>query len=95
MRFHKVGSGTKSVTYPEALDEALAVGWIDGVRKRVDAGSYVQRFTPRQPDSAWSAVNVRKAERLTHVVMHPPATRGKVSATAATIVRRVTLHPGG
>lgn len=64
IRFHKVGSGKKSVTYPQALDEALAVGWIDGVRKRLDDASYVQRFTPRREGSYWSAVNIAKAEAL-------------------------------
>ena len=64
IRFFKVGSGRPSVTYPEALDEALAVGWIDGVRKRLDEESYLQRFSPRKPRSYWSAVNIRKAEAL-------------------------------
>ncbi len=62
--FHKKGSGTPSVTYPEALDEALCVGWIDGVRKRVDDERYVIRFTPRKPGSYWSAVNTRRALAL-------------------------------
>jgi len=52
------------VTYPEALDEALCVGWIDGVRKRVDEESYVMRFTPRKRGSYWSTVNIRNVERL-------------------------------
>jgi uncharacterized protein YdeI (YjbR/CyaY-like superfamily) len=62
--FHKKASGTPSVTYPEALDEALCVGWIDGVRKRVDADRYVIRFTPRKPGSYWSAVNTRRTLAL-------------------------------
>jgi uncharacterized protein YdeI (YjbR/CyaY-like superfamily) len=62
--FHKKKSGTPSVTYPEALDEALCVGWIDGVRKRVDEDRYVIRFTPRKPGSYWSAVNTRRATAL-------------------------------
>ncbi len=62
--FHKVGSGTPSVTYPEALDEALCFGWIDGVRRGVDAARYTIRFTPRKPKSYWSVVNVRKALAL-------------------------------
>ncbi len=45
---HKKGSGKPSVTWPESVDEALCVGWIDGVRKRVDDTSYVIRFTPRK-----------------------------------------------
>ena len=62
--FHKKDSGKKSVTYPQALDEALCFGWIDGVRKRLDETSYTIRFTPRKPRSIWSNVNVRHVERL-------------------------------
>jgi uncharacterized protein YdeI (YjbR/CyaY-like superfamily) len=63
--FHKKGSGKPSITYPEALDEALCFGWIDGVRKSIDDTSYVNRFTPRRPRSNWSAVNVKRVEELT------------------------------
>lgn len=62
--FHKKDSGKKSVTYPQALDEALCFGWIDGVRRSLDETSYTIRFTPRKPRSIWSNVNVRHAERL-------------------------------
>ncbi len=57
-------SGRPSITYPEALDEALCFGWIDGVRRTVDRDSYAIRFTPRKPNSFWSAVNTRHAQRL-------------------------------
>lgn len=63
--FHKKGSAKKSITYPEALDEALCFGWIDGVRRNFDETSYTIRFTPRKPKSIWSLVNVRHVERLT------------------------------
>lgn len=63
--FHKKASGKKSITYPEALDEALCFGWIDGVRRNLDETSYTIRFTPRKPKSIWSLVNVRHVERLT------------------------------
>ena len=62
--FHKKDSGKKSVTYNEALDEALCFGWIDGVRKNLDETSYTIRFTPRKPRSIWSNVNVNHVERL-------------------------------
>ncbi|HVO75583.1 MAG TPA: YdeI/OmpD-associated family protein [Ignavibacteriaceae bacterium] len=62
--FNKKNSGIPSVTYGEALDQALAFGWIDGVRKRIDDKSYMIRFTPRKPKSYWSAVNTKHAERL-------------------------------
>ncbi len=70
--FHKVASGKRSVTYAEALDEALCFGWIDGVRRSLNATSYVIRFTPRRPDSIWSLVNQRHVARLTAKGrMHP------------------------
>ena len=62
--FHRKSSGKKSITYHEALDEALCFGWIDGVRRKLNETSYEQRFTPRKPRSIWSLVNVRHVERL-------------------------------
>lgn len=62
--FHKKDSGKKSITYGEALDEALCFGWIDGVRRSLDETSYTIRFTPRKPRSIWSLVNVNHVERL-------------------------------
>jgi len=62
--FHKKSSAKKSITYAEALDEALCFGWIDGVRKNLNETSYTIRFTPRKPKSIWSLVNVRHVERL-------------------------------
>lgn len=71
--FHKKGSGRPSLTWPESVDEALAFGWIDGVRKRLDETSYTIRFTPRRPGSTWSAVNVGRVEDLTATGrMQPP-----------------------
>jgi len=62
--FYKKDSGKRSVTYPEALDEALCFGWIDGVRRSFSDDAYTIRFTPRKPKSIWSNVNVRHVERL-------------------------------
>lgn len=63
--FHKKGSGRPSITWPESVDEALCVGWIDGLRKSMDEHSYKIRFTPRRRGSIWSAVNIRRVEVLT------------------------------
>lgn len=63
--FHKRGSGTPSMTWPESVDEALCVGWIDGVRKRVDDERYTIRFTPRKTSSTWSAINIERVRVLT------------------------------
>jgi len=62
--FYKKASGKGGLTYPEALDEALCFGWIDGVRKRVDDLSFTQRFTPRKPRSIWSRININHVARL-------------------------------
>jgi uncharacterized protein YdeI (YjbR/CyaY-like superfamily) len=63
--FHRVDTGKPSITYPEALDEALCLGWIDGIRKRFDESSYTVRFTPRRPKSNWSRVNIDRVAVLT------------------------------
>jgi uncharacterized protein YdeI (YjbR/CyaY-like superfamily) len=62
--FHKKGTGRASITWPESVDEALCFGWIDGVRYRIDEISYRIRFTPRQPKSVWSNVNVKRVAAL-------------------------------
>ncbi len=62
--FYKVGSGKPSITHREALDEALCVGWIDGVIRRRDVYSYTIRFTPRTAKSYWSKVNIGRAKEL-------------------------------
>jgi uncharacterized protein YdeI (YjbR/CyaY-like superfamily) len=62
--FYKKESKKPSLTWPQSVDEALCYGWIDGVRKSIDAESYCIRFTPRKPTSIWSAVNISKIEEL-------------------------------
>jgi uncharacterized protein YdeI (YjbR/CyaY-like superfamily) len=62
---HRKGSGKPTMTWSDAVDEALCFGWIDGIARRLDDTSRVQRFTPRKPKSNWSAVNIRKVGELT------------------------------
>lgn len=62
--FWNKASGKRAMTYPEAVDEALCWGWIDGVKKKVDAERYTNRFTPRKPVSMWSDVNLRRYAEL-------------------------------
>jgi uncharacterized protein YdeI (YjbR/CyaY-like superfamily) len=64
LKIAKKGSGLASVTNAEALDVALCYGWINGQRKPLDGDWYLQRYTPRRPQSTWSKVNVEKAEAL-------------------------------
>ncbi|HST35540.1 MAG TPA: YdeI/OmpD-associated family protein [Allosphingosinicella sp.] len=63
--FWKKGSGKPSLDWPQARDQALCFGWIDGVRKSMGAESYTIRFTPRRKGSIWSNVNVARYEALT------------------------------
>ena len=70
--FYKISSGKPSVTWSQSVDEALCFGWIDGIRRSVDEESYCIRFTPRNPKSNWSAVNIKKVEELIkHGLMKP------------------------
>ncbi len=62
--YYKVGSGKPSLTWPQSVDEALCFGWIDGVRRSIDAEAYCIRFTPRKPGSIWSLINIKKVEEL-------------------------------
>lgn len=64
LRIYKKDSGIKTVTYAEALDEALCYGWIDGQKKTYDTDSFLQKFTPRRPKSMWSKRNREHVERL-------------------------------
>jgi uncharacterized protein YdeI (YjbR/CyaY-like superfamily) len=65
LRIFKKGSGVRTVTPPQALDVALCWGWIDGIRKRFDDLSFIQRYTPRGRKSSWSQVNRDNVARLT------------------------------
>ena len=61
---YKKDSGKPSITWPESVDEALCVGWIDGIRKSINESSYSIRFTPRKTSSNWSAVNIKRVAEL-------------------------------
>lgn len=64
LKIAKAGSGERSPSYGEALDEALRFGWIDGQKAKLDAAFYLQRFTPRRRRSRWSKINRGRAEAL-------------------------------
>jgi uncharacterized protein YdeI (YjbR/CyaY-like superfamily) len=64
MRIYKKDSGQASITYAEALDQALCFGWIDGQKLPNDEISWLQKFTPRRAKSGWSKLNTQHAERL-------------------------------
>lgn len=63
VRLFKTHAADRGLTYAQALDEALCFGWIDGVRRSLDADSFSVRFSPRKPRSIWSRINVAHVER--------------------------------
>lgn len=71
--FYTKASGKAGMTYPEAVEEALCFGWIDGIIRKIDADTYTHRFTPRKPGSIWSTLNVARAERLIRAGRMRPA----------------------
>ena len=70
---HRKASGKPTMTWSEAVDQALCFGWIDSIARRIDETSRVQRFTPRKPKSNWSAVNIKRVKELTAKGLMTPA----------------------
>jgi len=83
LRIYKKASGRPTVTYAEALDEALCHGWIDGQKRTCDGESWLQRFTPRGKRSAWSQRNTEHVERLVRDGRMKPAGLAAVEAAKA------------
>ena len=71
--FHRKASGKPSMTWSDAVDQALCFGWIDSIARRLDDTARVQRFTPRKAKSNWSAVNIKKVAELTEQGLMMPA----------------------
>ena len=98
----KKSTGKPSITWPEAADQALCFGWIDGVRKRLSESSYTVRFSPRKPGSTWSAVNIARVAALEAEGLLRPAGRRAFAQRSAEKSRTysyerssaATLEPG-
>jgi uncharacterized protein YdeI (YjbR/CyaY-like superfamily) len=71
--FWKKGSGKPSIDWPQARDQALCFGWIDGIRRSLGDDAYTIRFTPRRKGSIWSKVNVERFEALKAAGQMTPA----------------------
>ena len=91
---HKKGSGIPSVTWEQLVIEALAHGWIDGVKKSLNETQWLQRFTPRKPGSVWSQKNIAHAEKLIADGRMTPAGLAQVEAARAN-GRWETAYSGG
>ena len=71
--FYRKASGRKSLTWPEAVDQALCFGWIDSIRRSAGDDAYTNRFTPRRATTTWSAVNIKRATELAAAGLMRPA----------------------
>jgi uncharacterized protein YdeI (YjbR/CyaY-like superfamily) len=80
LKIAKKASGIPTVTHPEALEDALCYGWIDGQRAPHDESFFLQRFTPRRPRSKWSQVNRDKVTELIAQGRMQPAGLAQVQA---------------
>ncbi len=78
--FDRKGTSSQSLTYDEALDEALCQGWIDNLIKKIDDAHYMRKFTPRRAGSKWSDANKKRVERL--------AGEGRMKAAGLAAVER-------
>jgi len=86
--YYKKHTGKATVSYDEAVEEALCFGWIDGRVKRVDDERHMQRFTPRRKGSVWSVVNLRRFARLVEqgLVTEPGHVAGPKAGTKVAVV---------
>ncbi len=83
LQIAKKDGGRESVSYAEALEEALRFGWIDGQKRRLDDEFWLQRFTPRRVGSRWSQINREKAQTLIEAGRMAPAGLREVEAAKA------------
>lgn len=81
--FYKKSAKEPSISWSEAVDEAICFGWIDSLKKTIDEKSYRQFFTPRKPKSGWSKVNKDKVEKLTRLNKMAPAGMATVNQAKA------------
>jgi len=83
LKIAKKGADEGTLTYAEALDEALCFGWIDAQTRGLDDGYWLKRFTPRKRGSRWSRINTQKAEALIAAGRMRPAGLAEVESAKA------------
>ncbi len=93
--YMKKATGVSSVTWPESVDEALCVGWIDSIRRKLDADSYTVRFTPRRARSAWSNVNIARVQVLQAAGRMQPAGLAAFARRGEDAPDRASSEPTG
>ncbi len=83
VRLAKKGAATRSISYAEARDHAIAYGWIDGLKNAIDEESYAIRVTPRRKRSPWSKINREVAQQLISAGEMTPAGLREIEAAKA------------
>ncbi|MEN0003556.1 MAG: YdeI/OmpD-associated family protein [Bacteroidota bacterium] len=78
--YYKKHTGAPTVSYDEAVEEALCFGWIDSKPNKLDEDRYMQLFTPRKPKSPWSRLNKTRIEKLAAAGLIAPAGQAKIDA---------------
>ena len=90
--YMKRHTGVPTLTWPESVDEALCVGWIDGVRHRIDERRYQIRFSPRKARSPWSQINIRRVAALRKAGRMQPAGLAAYAARDKANTRRASYE---
>jgi uncharacterized protein YdeI (YjbR/CyaY-like superfamily) len=95
--FYKRHTGKPTLSYNDAVEEAICFGWIDGVKQRIDAERYMHRFTPRMKDSNWSDSNKKRVERMAKAELMMPAgeravQRAEISGTWKVLAPQVDFE---
>ena len=80
IKIAKKGTGIASITSDDAVDVGLCWGWISSHRKALDRTYYLQKYTPRRPNSRWSKVNIAKVAALTSAGRMRPPGQAEVDA---------------
>jgi uncharacterized protein YdeI (YjbR/CyaY-like superfamily) len=91
--YQKKHTGAPSVAYAEAVEEAICFGWIDTTVRRIDEDTWMQRFTPRRPGSAWSIVNRARYARLLAAGQMTPAGMAKAPTDQTSVPTASWLLP--
>jgi uncharacterized protein YdeI (YjbR/CyaY-like superfamily) len=82
--FFKRHTGKATLSYNDAVEEAVCFGWIDGIKQRIDDARYTHRFSPRRPDSKWSETNRKRAARMEKAELMTAAGRKAIAAARRT-----------
>ena len=86
--YYRKDSGKPRISYDDALEEALAFGWIDSIQKGIDDERFAQRFSPRVKGSKWSEANKERARRLLKEGRMTPAGMASITCSSAPRARR-------